>query len=115
MEKFNFLSRVLLTVFAGAVFTPFSSFADRNTALLAQEDRRNMTKVQGTLTCKLPEVNDGSACEIRFRDANSGQTYTLRNVSRALDLFYQGKKQVEIRGQKLLSENTIRIATVKAL
>jgi hypothetical protein len=84
---------------------------DFSVASLRQEARASQVRMKGTLSCMNTKDSNGSPCDLRFKDKNSGRIYNLSNASTARQLFNDGEKKVAIEGS-IENGETINIATV---
>lgn len=56
-------------------------------------------KIQGGLTCALPEQNNGRACNLSLTDTTTGKTYNLSQVREAMELYHAGHRLIQLEAK----------------
>jgi len=103
-----FKKLLVLVSFLGFV-TPAFALYEVSTAAIKQDMRNSVVKVEGSLICKLAEVNNGQPCELKFQD-REGKAFNLTNANNAIKMYYSGTTNVVIEGT--IANSTIDVKSI---
>ena len=113
------MRKVTITSFgfaaALAMAVPALAFRDGDSTSFAAIHQDNevpkiaWVQIVGSLTCNMPQENDGSPCTLKLRDAKSGRIYNLIQASSAMRLYQDGTKNVRIHGRMADPETIVVI------
>lgn len=89
-----------------------SDRGDRSTASLARMEAREQARVdiRGTLTCPMPEQNNGRSCTLQIVSKDTGQTLKIHDSNAAMRLFQDGATQVVATG--IITGDALRVIAI---
>lgn len=115
MGRSILMSLVALQMFGlGVLAWAGSERVDResNSLRIMESKRDRSASLQGTLSCEMPEQNNGEACILRITTA-SGESLEIIENQAAMRYFQSGRTSVVIDGEKIGSN--LRVHSIHTL
>lgn len=114
--KISVLVSILTLVQAAGFAVPAfaGKFVDTSLASLRQDRRLATQKIEGSLSCTMPETNNGQPCAMKFTDSKTGKTFRVANPDAILRMYHSGVRNVSVEANSIDSE-TLRIGKANAL